>query len=129
MVVDKRIFSILLFALLGVSCSSLYKGKSFSKVYVSDFHSDDIKICGPADVDLSHAQAKDFFVRAQEVDSRVIHDHYNHAPCYIEGTLRYQSESCQWEIRAGATGSIRCGQRITYFVCDTCDDLFKNESL
>lgn len=54
-----------------------------------------------------------------------VHDHYNHAPCYIEGTLKDGNQVCEWEIRAGATGHIKCGEAMQYYVCDTCDDLFK----
>ncbi len=99
--------------------------RQITDVYVADFHSDDIERCRPSDVDLSHSQAGDFFNRAKRVDRRTLHDHYNHAPCYIEGTLKYNLKSCDWEIRAGATGHVRCGKVTEYFACDNCEDLFK----
>ncbi|MEJ8852926.1 hypothetical protein WKW79_00005, partial [Variovorax robiniae] len=47
-------------------------------------------------------------------------------PCHIEGTMKRNGEACDWKIRPGATGSIRCREKTEYFVCDTCTDLFGN---
>jgi len=96
-------------------------------VYVADFNSEDIEHCRPSDVDLSNSQARDFFRRARQVDSKILHDFYNYAPCYIEGVLKYKSQSCDWQIRAGATGQIKCGNSIWYFACDNCQDLFESQ--
>ena len=116
-------------ALTLISCAtSGFDTRAITDVYVADFHSDDMKHCRPADVDLSHSQAKEFFTRAKRVDHRTLHDHYNYAPCYIEGTLKNKQNFCRWEIRAGATGSIACDKATEYFACDTCADLFKSTS-
>lgn len=40
-------------------------------------------------------------------------------------TLIRQGKSCDWQIRAGATGSVQCGEQKLYFACDTCGDLFE----
>lgn len=98
---------------------------SLSNVYVADFHSDDINSCRPSDVDLSHKQALEFFQRSKQVEYKIIHDHYDLAPCYIEGTLRKNDESCDWQIRAGATGEIKCGDKVEVYVCEDCDALFE----
>jgi len=100
---------------------------AISDVYVTDFNSADKEHCRRSDVDLSHSQARDFFLRAKQVDRQILHDHYNYAPCYIEGILKYRSKSCDWEIRAGATGHITCGDITEYFACDNCDDLFSSK--
>ena len=108
-----------------VSCASMaIDVNRITDVYVADFHSDDIEHCRPSDVDLSHSQARAFFLRAKRVDIKTLHDHYNYAPCYIEGTLKHGTQPCDWQIRAGATGQISCGKITEYFVCDDCDDLF-----
>ncbi len=108
------------------SCAEItFKNTGITDVYVTDFNSDDIAKCRPSDVDLTHDEAREFFLRARQVDYKVIHDHYNFAPCYIEGTLNFKSKSCDWVIRAGATGHISCGKGETYFVCDICEDLFE----
>ena len=108
-----------------VSCS--YKTINVNEikgVYVSDFHSDEVNVCRPSDVDLSHNDVHIFFLRAKIISLKTMHDHYNYAPCYIEGTLVYHSVFCEWEIRAGSTGRIKCKRDEWYFACDACDDLF-----
>lgn len=111
------------------SCATMaFDIHKIAEVYVANFNSEDIQSCRPSDVDLSHSQARDFFMRAKLVDRKILHDHYNHAPCYIEGTLKYNNKPCDWEIRAGATGHITCGKKTEYFACDSCDDMFKSNS-
>lgn len=97
-------------------------------VYVADFHSDDMTTCRPSDVPLNHSRARKFFQRGRVVDSRTIHDHYDWAPCYVEGTLRYQGKGCNWNIRAGATARVWCGDNEWYVVCDDCEDLFEDKT-
>lgn len=112
------------------SCATMpFDTRMITEVYVADFNSEDIQSCRPSDVDLGHSQAREFFIRAKLVNRRKLHDHYNHAPCYIEGTLKYNNKPCDWEIRAGATGHIACGNQTEYFACDSCDDLFKPNSV
>jgi hypothetical protein len=123
----KMKFSIILAIAVLASCATQdFYQREITDVYVEDFGSDDIESCRPSDVDLSHHEAKEYFLRARQVEYRVIHDHYDFAPCYIEGTLKYRSSLCEWEIRAGATGHIKCGGETKYFVCDTCEDLFSH---
>lgn len=108
------------------SCAaSAFDVSKITDVYVADFSSEDIKRCRPSDVDLDHREAKAFFVRAKQIDKKTLHDHYDFAPCSIEGTLKYKSKSCNWEIRAGKTGHIACDKHVRYFACDACNDLFK----
>ncbi|WDE04378.1 hypothetical protein SG34_024040 [Thalassomonas viridans] len=112
--------------LLLFSCSSKQDSNNYKDVFVADFISDDIESCRPSDVDLNHYQAKQFFVRSRQVEHKVIHDHYNHAPCYIEGTMKYKARICEWQIRAGATGFIKCNENKQFFVCDRCEELFES---
>lgn len=98
--------------------------KLIRDLYVDDFSSDDPANCTTSDVELTHQQALLFFKRARLVEYRIIHQHYELGPCYIEGPLTYNDEPCEWQIRAGATGSINCNDKVWYFVCDNCDDLF-----
>lgn len=111
-----------------ITCTSPdIRQELIKNLYVDDFHSDDVMNCKTSDVGLSHIQAKSFFQRAKEVDYKTLHDHYEIAPCYIEGPLTYKGEPCSWKIRAGSTGSIRCKDKEWYFVCDDCDDLFNHK--
>ena len=119
-------FLIILATVILTSCTTqIFFPNEISDLYVEDFASNDIESCRPSDVDLSHREAKEYFLRARQVEYRTIHDHYDYAPCHIEGTLKYRSNTCQWEIRAGATGYIKCEDDTKYFVCDICEDLFK----
>ena len=114
--------------LMPLACSAgVPKPAKFGNVYVQDFHSDKPEQCTTADVELGHKQAHEFFKRAKVVSHRTLHDHYEYAPCYIEGTLKYKSKSCDWKIRAGATGSVTYGKEVWYFACDECGDLFENK--
>lgn len=107
--------------LLLVSCAQHQK---YSDVYVEDFQSEDISACGPSDVDLSNEEAREFFSRSRSVEYKIIHDHYNVAPCYIEGILTANGKVCDWKIQASAIGSIKCNDETNYYVCDSCEDLF-----
>lgn len=112
-------------AMILASCTNTgLQTNKITDVYVADFSSDDIESCRPSDVGLSHSEAKDFFIKAKQLEYTSIHDHYEFAPCFIEGTLKYDSMVCEWEIRASATGQIKCDKNVYYFACDTCDDLF-----
>jgi len=116
-------------SILITSCSSnAIKIENIKDVYVTDFHSDDARSCKTSDVDLGHREAYIFFNRAKKVTLKILHDHYNYAPCYIEGTLKHNSTPCEWEIRAGATGFIQCEDITQYFACDNCDDLFSQQN-
>ena len=93
--------------------------------YVKDFSSNDSS-CSRADVNLNHGEAEAFFKRAKNLDRHTLYDNYPVAPCYIEGTTRYRGESCDWQISAAQTGTIKCAKIELYFACDACRDLFKH---
>ncbi len=112
---------LLLVFLLLVSCAQHQK---YSDVYVEYFQSEDIGVCGPSDVNLNNGEASQFFSRSKKVEYRVIHDHYNVAPCYIEGILTLNGKVCDWKIQASSIGSIKCNDETNYYVCDSCEDLF-----
>jgi len=113
------------FLLALVSCTlSGMDSSHIEDLYVDDFHSDDTRSCKTSDVELNHSQAREFFDKAREVDYKIIHDHYEVAPCYIAGPLKYRDTPCSWKIMPGGTGSMSCGNKTWYFVCDDCDYLF-----
>lgn len=119
-----RVLALAVGAMLVASCATR-DAASFTNVYVADFHTDEpAATCRTSDVQQSHGKAREFFSRAKEVDYKTLHDNYQLAPCYVEGTLTRQGRSCDWQIRAGATGSVQCGEQKLYFACDNCDDLF-----
>jgi len=103
------------------------RGSDFAEVYVQDFHSDEPESCTNADVSLSHAQARQFFVRSRPVSSRAIHDHHDVAPCYLEGTMRFRGRLADWKIQPSGIGLIIQGGRTRYYVCDSCDAMFERK--
>lgn len=129
MEMNVRLYVFIISMILSSCASTDIRTKEITDVYVADFGSDEPERCRPSDVDLNRKEARQFFVRSKQVGLKVIHDYYDYAPCYIEGTLKYKSKPCNWEIRAGATGHIVCGKQTQYFVCDSCDDLFKPKKL
>jgi hypothetical protein len=110
-------------ALLGCASNGYFAKDRIHETLVKDFASTDLS-CTTADVNLSHAQAEAFFKRSTLLDYKTMSDNYPIAPCYIEGTLKYKGQSCDWKTFAGHTGSITCKDQQTYFACDTCQDLF-----
>lgn len=118
--------------MLSTACTPVSDSRSFDKKEISDlhlinFHADETGLCQATDVNLTQQQSIDFFQMAKPVDFQTIHDDYSIAPCYIEGTLRYnQIESCQWQIYAGGVGVIQCNQNMQYYVCDNdkCQYMF-----
>ncbi|MEJ5278060.1 hypothetical protein WH299_02145 [Pseudomonas sp. MYb541] len=94
-------------------------------IAISGFHSEEPERCRPSDVTLDERQVASFFKRAEPIDARTLHDEYDWAPCYLEGTLRFHGEACAWRVRAGATGEIDCPITEQYFGCKSCGDLFE----
>jgi len=116
----------LILLLLGCNEKSEFNSNDLNEIYIADFVSDAPEQCGPEDVDLSNTDVKRFFQLAREVDHKTLHDHYNYAQCAIEGTLKLQQQSCTWQVRAGATGNIKCAGQQRYFACDNCAELFSS---
>lgn len=115
----------LLACLFIASCAPNQKMEhSISHVYIEDFQTENMNECKPSDVDLNNEEAKQFFLRSTKVEYKTVHDHYNVAPCYIEGTLKTNNNICDWKIQASAIGSISCRGLVNYYVCDSCEDLF-----
>lgn len=101
-----------------------FQKRRIRDVYVMDFYSSEPKSCTTSDVDLNPAQVAAFFKRSKVIGYKTLIDNYPIAPCYIMGTLKYKGKLCDWEILAGATGSISCDGQEWYFACDACKDLF-----
>ena len=81
-----------------------------------------------SDFILTLEQVKWFFNKARKVSVQEIHDEYDYLPCYIKGTAKTNGQMCEWEIRAGGTGSLSCENRYSYYACDDCDSIFAGES-
>ncbi|WP_052750183.1 hypothetical protein [Arsukibacterium sp. MJ3] len=118
--------NVLVFMLMACSKTAELTTADISELYIADFVSSAPNQCGPEDVDLNNSEVLQFFQLARVVEHKTLHDHYNYAPCAIEGTLKSQQQSCSWQVRAGATGYIKCAEQYRYYACDNCDALFSN---
>lgn len=107
-----------------LTLTSCVTNQNISKIYVEDFQTNDINVCKPSDVDLNNYEAEQFFSRSRKVEYKIIHDHYNVAPCYLEGVLTYNEKICEWKIQASSIGSIKCNDEVMHYVCDSCEGLF-----
>lgn len=99
---------------------------TLTDVFAADFHSDKPAFCDALDTDLSHADAQAFFTRSRVVSSKELHDHYDIAPCHLEGVAKDGALLCDWKIRPGGTGLVSCGEKTWNVVCDDCEDLYKD---
>lgn len=97
--------------------------RDVENLVIKDFTSSDPAACTTADVDLTNAEAHQFFQRAIQISYRQLQDDYPLAPCRLEGTLIYRGQLCAWTISAAGTGSIVCRERTWHFACDNCQDL------
>lgn len=76
-----------------------------------------------SDFTLSQESAAEFFKSAKPISFEQLHDEYDYLPCYSNGTASVGGESCTWEIRAGNTAELRCGNAVKYFACEDCLNL------
>ncbi len=75
-----------------------------------------------SDFAVSPGSAREFFKKAKPISLKQLHDEYDYLPCYSYGTANVGNESCTWEIRAGNTAELKCGNTVHYFACDDCLD-------
>lgn len=80
------------------------------------FVSGDSEACRPSDVDFSGGEIQDFFKSAKIVSSRLIHDEFDLAPCYLEGRLIHQLRICSWTLRPDRIGTLDCAGDFQYLL-------------
>jgi len=74
---------------------------------------------------LNAEEAGQFFSKGHIASPDEVHYQYDYLPCYVKGHLRFENKSCEFEIRSGATGHIKCrGEPYIDVVCDKCQDMF-----
>lgn len=115
---------IILIAATLLSSSAVALDRQITDLKIVAFRSEAPDQCRKSDVALTAAKAQEFFKRAKQIDARILHDDYDLAPCYLEGTLKWDGKMCDWKIRAGATGHVQCSKHEIYFACEACGDLF-----
>lgn len=122
MKIDSRVIILIAATLFG--SSAVAQDRQITDLKIVAFRSEAPDRCRKSDVALTAANARAFFKRAQQIDARILHDDYDLAPCYMEGTLKWDGKMCDWKIRAGATGHVQCNEQEIYFACEACGDLF-----
>ncbi|TVT47851.1 MAG: hypothetical protein FHP94_13145 [Denitromonas halophila] len=73
-----------------------------------------------ADFVLSEKQAQAYFAHASVVTQQTVHDDYDVLPCFVRGSGKRGSQSCEWEINAGGTGHVNCAQQSYLTACKDC---------
>lgn len=81
-----------------------------------EFVSGGSEACRPSDVDFSRVEVQEFFRQATAVSSRLIHDEYDLAPCYLEGQLVHHLNICRWTLRPDLLGTLDCGGHFQYLL-------------
>lgn len=67
-----------------------------NEISISDFRSEEPERCRPSDIALDEGKIASFFKRAEPIDGRTLHDEYDWASCYLEGTLNDHGKACTW---------------------------------
>lgn len=86
MEIDTRIIILIAATLLG--SSAVAQDRQITDLKIVAFRSEAPDRCRKSDVALTAAKARAFFKRAKQIDARILHDDYDLAPCYMEGTLK-----------------------------------------
>lgn len=97
---------------------------ALGEVVIQDFESREPTACTTADVDLNEARVRQFFARAQTIDYRTLTERHPIAPCALLGNVRVAGQWCDWTIRPGGVGSLRCGEHEQHYFCAGCADLY-----
>lgn len=106
--------------LLGIFYKFIYS--DIASVENLSFHTDEATTCRQSDIHVDRTFVENFFRRAVAVSSRQIHDEYDLAPCYMQGTLVQGLQRCEWSLRPGGIGTLQCGAQLQYFVCEKCEN-------
>lgn len=89
-----------------------------TKVTDSGVEGDTGEFC--SDFSLTREQAQHYFTRAKQVSVQEIHDKYAVLPCFVAGDGILANEDCSWEVRAGGTGHVNCGDKSYLTGCEDC---------
>ena len=124
MVIIMRIVLIILVILLS-ACSSVEKKGDIIVLSVDIAGSDGNRkeFCSSFNLDKNEAQS--FFERALIISVKQLHDNYSFLPCFVRGKAQVRKINCDWEIRAGGTGEIMCGEETYLYGCNNCNDILK----
>lgn len=91
-----------------------------------------IETAGPHDADmcrgfdLTASQVREFFRKARVTDPAVLQNGFEHAPCEVEGHLRYGDQRFTFIVNAAATGEIEIapGRYLKVGCAEVCKSIF-----
>jgi hypothetical protein len=115
---------IVLFILL-TACSTLKKRDAITVLSVDSSGTDGRGGAFCSDFALNKYQAQSFFERADIITIKQLHDNYLYLPCFVRGKAELEKMVCDWEIRAGGTGELNCGEEVQLYGCTSCDDILR----
>jgi hypothetical protein len=124
MVIIMRIALIIIVLLLS-ACSSLEKKGDIIVLSVDSAGSDSNRKEFCSDFDINKNEAQSFFERAQKISVKQLHDNYSFLPCFVRGKALFRKINCDWEIRAGGTGEMMCGEEVYLYGCNNCSDILR----
>lgn len=79
------------------------------------------------DFRLTEDQSVQLLNQSKLITAKEMHDHYSYLPCYVKGSVTYNSRECEFTIRAGGTAELICDDDKSYILaCDDCNDLLKD---
>ena len=110
-----------LLPLLLIACTSIIDRNSntlVTKVIESGVDAKSGEFC--KNFSLTKKQAQQFFNNAKRVALQDITAKASFLPCYVTGEAVVYQEKCDWEIRAGGTAQLMCGEEISFFLCEDC---------
>jgi len=124
MVINTKFFTIVIL-IFSSACSSLHQKNEFNILGVENTGTDngEGKFCSNFYLEKNEAQF--FFNRAKIISSKQLHDSYSFLPCFVRGKGQLKKLECTWEVRAGGTGEITCGEKVYLYGCSDCQDILK----
>ncbi|WP_226661796.1 hypothetical protein [Microbulbifer aggregans] len=106
--------------ILSIGCTQRNDSIEIVVTEVSGSKTDNHKNEFCSDFTISQEAAEEFFRKSELTSLKQLHDEHNYLPCYSYGTASVGSKSCSWEIRAGNTAELKCGDIVKYYACDDC---------
>lgn len=119
-----RIFTVLILSLLS-ACSSTVQKNKFSVLSVERAGVDGAEGAFCSAFKLSITESQKYFNQAKIISFKQLHDDYSFLPCFVTGKGQLAELECSWEIRAGGTGEIICGEKVYLYGCANCQEILR----
>ncbi|MBL4607758.1 MAG: hypothetical protein JKY01_08020 [Pseudomonadales bacterium] len=109
------------FVISQIACTAINTKSSIIKVTnIVGAGNDGASSAFCADFSITKEEAQYYFDNAKQVSAKDIHDNYSFLPCFVSGEGYLNNKKCAWEVRAGGTSNIRCGEQSILMACENC---------